>query len=185
MRTPQITLFALVVALSAPATAAAHKGPSTFERTFRAESRLCAAVAAGNVPTPLQGHEAEVTAACDALHAAYDAAAAAATAGAGGSALKDAVAQVQTACAGDTVDPETCADALRNAYKSLKSDRRGNHGAKKAYRRAIEEARHTFRRAIKSLIAPGWHKHEEPKPDAPSTDATDGDGPKPDAPTDD
>jgi hypothetical protein len=160
MRTPQITLFALLAALAVPATAAAHdKGPSTFEKTFRAESRLCSAVSAGNVPTPLAGHEAEVTEACAALKSAYDAAAAAAAAGTGGTSLQDAVAQVQAACTGDAVDPQACAAALRAAYKSLKSERHGDHAAKKAYRRAIEQARHTFRRAIKALIV-GAHTED-------------------------
>jgi hypothetical protein len=198
MRIPHITVFALLAALAVPATAAAHnKGPSTFERTFRAESRLCSAVAAGNVPTPLQGHEAEVTGACAALHSAFDAAVAAASAGTDSSVLKDAVAQVQTACAGDTVDQEACAEALADAYKSLKSAHHGNRSTKRAYRRAIAQARHAFRRSVKALVVHRVHKHEAPKPDAPAGDdhqagddaptgdAPTGDGPATDVPTDD
>src|SRR4051794_33180388 len=183
MRTPHITLLALLGALAAPATAAAHHGPTTFEQTFRAESRLCSAVAAGNAPAPLKGHEAEVTAACTALHSAYDAAVAAApTTATGNTALKDAVAKVQTACAGDSVDPEACAHALGDAYKALRSGGDGDHSAKRAYRQAIEQARHTFRRAVYALVGPGLHKHDG---DAPHGDEPAGDAPAAHAPTDD
>ena len=111
MRTPHLTLLALLGALAAPATAAAHhghgnSGTPTFERVFRFEARLCAAVDAGKVPTPLQGSEAQVKGACTALHSAFDAAVAAAGAGTDASAMKEAVAQVQTACGGDAVDSE-------------------------------------------------------------------------------
>lgn len=194
MRTPHITLFVLVAALAAPATAAAHRGPSTFERAFPAESRLCAALAAGHVPTPLLGSEAQVTEACTALKSAYDAATAAAggapTADSAKSAIADARAQVEAACGEDATDPEACAAALRQAHKTLTSAGRGKHRAKRAYRRAIEEARHAFRRAIKPLVQGKWHKHDgEDRPDAAHgdvpTDAPTGDTPHGDEPAED
>ena len=172
MHTFRMTVLGLMSALALPAMAAAHhghgnSGTPTFERVFRGEARLCAAVDAGKVPTPLQGSEAQVKEACTALHTAFDAAVAAAGAGTDASALKDAVANVQAACAGDTVDREACADALRDAYKALKTSRRGD---KRAYKRALNQARRDFRNAIKPLI----HR------DAPA-----GDAPQVGAPTDD
>ena len=192
MHTFRMTILCVVSALALPATAAAHhghgnSGTPSFERTFRGESRLCAAVAAGNVPTPLQGSEAQVTAACTALHAAFDAAVGAASAGTDASALKGAVGQVQAACGGETVDPQACADALRGAYGALKTS---GHGDKHAYRRAINQARRDFRHAVKPLIHRGATKPEEPSGDAPTGDSPTGDAPSGDkpavgAPTDD
>ena len=191
MRTPHMTLIALVVAALVPSTAAAKHGPPTFERTFPAESRLCAAVAAGHVPVPLQGSEAQVTDACTALHAAYDAAVAAATgaatpdADALKSAMADAIAQVQAACGPDATDPEACGQALQQAHEALKAARHGNKDAKHAYRRAIETARHAFRQALRPLKH-GPHGQDLPYgPKAPHGDGTtQSDGGKTDAPTD-
>src|SRR6059058_5281575 len=115
MRTPFLTLLALAGALAVPATAAAHhgrgadSGTPTFERTFRFESRLCAAADAGTLPAPLQGSEAQVKAACAALHSAFDAAVAAAGTAAPGtdafkSAIADARAKVEAACGADATD---------------------------------------------------------------------------------
>ena len=173
-----MTLLGLVSALALPASASAHHGAPTFERTFRFESRLCAMVDAGKVPVPLQGSEAQVKEACTALHSAFDAAVSGAG-GDNGAALKEAVGQVQTACGGDAVDRGACADALRNAYKQLKSSRRGN---KRAYKRALREAQRAFRQSIKALLHHEEPKHEEPKPDEPAGDEPTGDAPTGDAP---
>jgi hypothetical protein len=182
-----MTVLGLMSALALPATAAAHhghgnSGTPTFERVFRFEARLCAAVDAGNAPTPLQGSEAQVKEACTALHAAFDAAVSAAGAGTDATALKDAVATVQTACAGDTVDQEACADALRGAYKALKTSRRGD---KHAYKRALNQARRDFRDAIKPLIHREATKPVEPGDNGATGDVPSHDKPALGAPTDD
>lgn len=174
MHTFRMTLLGLVAALALPATAAAHRGHGnsgtpSFERVFRFEARLCAAADAGQLPVPLQGSEAQVKDACTALHTAFDAAVAGAAAGTDASALKDAVAQVQAACGGDTVDAGACADALRGAYKALKTSHRGD---RHAFNRALAQARHDFRDAIKPLI-----HHEATHPQEPTNDAPTGDAP--------
>jgi hypothetical protein len=191
MRIPQLTLLALAVAALVPSAAAAKHGqPNTFERTFPAESRLCAAVAAGNVPTPLQGSETQVTDACTALHAAYDAAVAAVTgtatpdAAALKTAMADAIAQVQAACGPDATDPEACGAALQQAHEALKAARHGNKDAKHAYRQAIETARHAFRQALRPLKH-GPNGVDRPHaPKGPHGDNTQGNDGTTDAPTD-
>jgi hypothetical protein len=165
MRLSKLTLLVLAVTALVPSAAIAKHGhPNTFERTFPAESRLCAAVAAGHVPVPLQGSEAAVTDACTALHAAYDAAAAAAmgtapTTDGGNSAVTDALAQVQTACGGDTVDPEACDQALQQVHQALRDARHGRKSTKRAYRRAIETARRAFRQSLHGLKVDRPHGH--------------------------
>src|SRR5438046_1417036 len=157
MRIPKMTLIGLALAALVPGTAVAKHGqPNTFERTFPAESRLCAMVAAGHVPMPLQGDEAQVTAACTALHAAYDAAVSAATGAApttdaNKTAMADALAQVQAACGPDATDMEACGQALEQAREALHSARHDNRDAKHAFRQAIETARHAFRDALRPL----------------------------------
>src|SRR4051794_5042995 len=187
----RMTILGLVSALALPAAAAAHhghgnSGTPSFERAFRFESRLCAAADAGKLPTPLQGSEAQVKAACAALHTAFDAAVAAG-AGSDTTALKAALGTVQTACGGDAVDTEACANALRDAYKALKTSR---HGDRHSFKRALQQARRDFRDAIKPLIHREAPESDEPKSDAPAGDAHTGDahtGGRPTfgAPTDD
>src|SRR4051794_16355232 len=169
MRISKLTLLALAVTALVPSAAVARHGhPNTFERTFPAESRLCAAVAAGHVPVPLQGSEAAVTDACTALQAAYDAAVAAATTiaapttDASNSALTEALAEVQTACAGDAVDPEACDEALQQVHEALHQARHDRRSGKRAYRRAIETARHAFRDSLRGLKVDGPHGHDRP-----------------------
>jgi hypothetical protein len=197
-----MTLIAVLASLIVPATAAAHhpRGATTFERAFPAESRLCAKVAGGNVPTPLVGSEAQVQEACTALHTAFDAAVAMLTGAPTADALKAAIAQareqVEAACGPDATDVRACDEALFEAHAILKQATRGKHRGKRAYKRAIRQARHEFRRSIKSLLYAGEFVKRQPKPDepsdddapkgdAPSGDEPSGDEPDKDAPTDD
>jgi hypothetical protein len=193
-----LTFFALLACLVVPATAAAHHGPTTFERAFPGESRLCAAVAGDHVPAPLQGSEAQVTEACTALHSAFDAALAGMTGAPNADALKaamaDALAGVQSACGPDATDPQACDDALHEAHDALKNAKRGTRHGKRAFKRAIRQARHDFRDAIRPLLQSGdgerhghgfGHGHGHGHGDDPAGDDAptgDGDAPKGDDP---
>lgn len=64
---PALVLGALAL-LALPAGASAR----SFDATYPQAARLCAAVAAGQPPARLAGKTAQVTAACDALEAAFD-----------------------------------------------------------------------------------------------------------------
>jgi hypothetical protein len=79
--TIRLTTLFITTALALPGVAAAKPGGRDFGHTFPVASRLCQRVADGHVPKRFADRAADVTAACDTLHSAYDAAVAAAPQG--------------------------------------------------------------------------------------------------------
>lgn len=73
-RIRSVLVAGIVAAFAFPGVAAARPGDQTFDQTYPQAAALCAAVAAGTTPAPYVGNEFNVSNACLALHAAFDAA---------------------------------------------------------------------------------------------------------------
>jgi hypothetical protein len=138
--TIRLTTLLLTAALAVPGVAAAKPGDRDFQHTFPVASRLC----------EKHADDQQVTEACDALHAAYDAAVAAApSTDALKQAIADAKASVQEACQGE--DRSGCREALKAARSSVRSARQDYREAARGYHEAIRTARQAFWTTIKGL----------------------------------
>jgi hypothetical protein len=130
----------LTAALAAPGVAAAKPGDRDFQQTFPVASRVCEKHADNQ----------QVAEACDALHAAYDAAVAAAPSrDALEQAIEDAKTSVQSACQGE--DRSGCRAAIQSARSSVRSARQAYREAVRGYHEAIQTARKEFWTAVKGL----------------------------------
>ena len=166
--TTRFTMLFLTAALAVPGVAAAKPGNRDFQRTFPVASRLCKAVADGHAPKRMRGSEAQITTACDTLHADYDAAVGAA--GPGIDALEQAVAAAksaaQAAC-GEGSDRQTCRAALKDARTSVRTARQAFRDVRRAYHEAIQTARKAFWTTIKGLRGGASLHPDRPQPNAP------------------
>jgi hypothetical protein len=149
--TIRLTTLFITAALAVPGIAAAQPGARDFGHTFPLASRLCQRVADGHVPKRFTDSAADVTAACDTLHSAYDAAVAAAPdTTAAKQAIADAKASVKSACL-QTEDRSSCRAAIQQARASLKSARSTYRDGVKTYHQSIRAARRAFWTTVKGL----------------------------------
>ena len=165
--TIRLTTLFMTAALALPGAAWSKPSDRDFGQTFPAASRLCQAVADGHAPKRLQGSEADVTAACDTLQSAYDAAVAAApNTDSVKQAIADAKEAVQSACT-NTDDRSGCRAALQQARQSLRSMRASYRDSVKTYHEAIRTARRAFWTTIKGLVGSSSVDTTGDQPDSP------------------
>ena len=154
-----IPAAAACAALLVPAAASAHPGDKQLGHAAPAITRLCNAVANGHVPAKLQGHEADVTQACDDFNAAVTQAQTDAKTALDSARqqVSDARTAARTACqaARQGGDRQACRDAIANMRTVLQTVKGQVGQAVSSYRAAVGAARQTFVTTLRSLVTSG------------------------------
>lgn len=142
----------LALALLAPSTAVAKKGPRDFGKTFNHASRLCAKAENGELPKRLQASAAQVKTACATLKKAHEDAAKAAAPGV--ETLRGAITaarDARKAACGETAAREDCRAARKESRTAVRDAKQAFRKTAKTYRETIRKARKAFWAEIKTL----------------------------------
>jgi len=152
----RLLLIATACSLMAmPTVASAHPVKRDFGATYPHASRLCAKAEAGTLPRRVASSAGQITAACDALHAAFTPAQTSLNDTAAGlrSQAATAIAGARAACrqARAAHDRAACRAAVEQARVALRGLRTQLKTAVTTYRSAVQDARRSFWTAIRAL----------------------------------